>query len=167
MLCATLKHAFPFPFMTFPANRGQYGACVFMSRADTPTTWQRGHLQRAWSVALTVNILITGNHIDTLAMPQSRVLLLWPRVSAHSVLVKIACRNKLWTQKGNPADLLNVPIRSHSSSVIIHQCGKDDRQNLHQFKRKREESSFLVDFSLCQTDPVCCSDVFSPYFLQG
>lgn len=73
-------------------------------------------------------------------MPQSRVLLLWPCVSAHSVLVKIACRNKLCTQKGNPADLLNVLIRSHSSSVIIHQCGEDVRQKLHQFKRKGKKA---------------------------
>lgn len=73
-------------------------------------------------------------------MPQSRVLLLWPWVSAHSVLVKIACRNKLCTQKGNPADLLNVLIRSHSSSVIIHQCGENDRQKLHQFKRKGKKA---------------------------
>lgn len=78
--------------------------------------------------------------MHTLAMPQSRVPLFWPWVSAHSVLVKIACRNKLCTQKGNPADLLNVLIRSHSSSVIIHQCGEDDRQKLHQFKRKRKKA---------------------------
>lgn len=78
-------------------------------------------------------------------MPQSRVLQ-WPRVSAHSVLVKIACTNKLCTQKGNPADLLNVVIRSHSSSVIIHQCREDDRQKLHQFKRRRKKALSLISY---------------------
>lgn len=78
-------------------------------------------------------------------MPQSRVLL-WPRVSAHSVLVKIACTNKLCTQKGNPADLLNVVIRSHSSSVIIHQCGKDDGQKTASIERKRKKALSLISY---------------------
>lgn len=80
-------------------------------------------------------------------MPQTTVLL-WPWVCAHSVLVKIACRNKLCTQKENPADLLNVVIRSHSSSVIIHQCGEDDRQKLHQFKRKEKKALSLLWFPI-------------------
>lgn len=55
-------HSLSFPSITLLANRGQCSACIYMNRADTPTPWQWGHLQRAWSVAVTVNILITGNH---------------------------------------------------------------------------------------------------------
>lgn len=79
-------------------------------------------------------------------MPQSGVLFLLPRVSARSVLVKIACRNKLTTQKGNPADLLNVLIWSHSFPVIMHPCGEEDGKKLLMFEKRGRKPCILFDF---------------------
>lgn len=90
---------------------------------------------------MTVNILITGNHRHSSNASE------WSppplaRVSVHSVLVKIACRNKLCTQKGNPADLLNVLIRSQFFLRDYTSARRGRyRQILHQFQKGKGKKS--------------------------
>ena len=102
------------------------------------------------------------------AMLQIRVLLLGPRVSTRSALVKLACRNKLCSQKGNPADRLNVLNWSHASPVIIHLC-RGDNIKLHLFRMKGKKTPvcLLFDFLLFKIRLFSCSDIFSFLSLLG